>query len=285
MLKYAISLGSVGREMTPPIADALRQSKMKNVELPFIYFSDGNIEENRRLVRELLHDNVIKIASVHIPFGAEWDISCADESGRKAIIEKLTKLIEENKEFLGPEMTLHGGMEPTPEEEHPQRIVQTRKSIADLLPLAEKYSFSLNIEFLPRTCVGNKESELLEMVRDFPEDKVGIVLDVNHVMTRVKELPKIIETLASRIHSFHISDYDGLDEQHWFPGQGLIDWPAVMKAIRAIGRDLLLITENAWQLRGGSMYFPLQQAEFAVYYLENCDRIYPEFKAFQIPGN
>ena len=144
------------------------------------------------------------------------------------------------------------------------------------------------MEFLPRTCVGNCVEELEQIVSRFDPDQVGICMDVNHVMNRNRELPAIIDRLAPRIRSFHISDYDGIDEAHWLPGQGVIDWPEVMRRIRAIDHDLLLILETGWQVKHKvrqDPFFSFRQNEKACWYLENCERIQPEMDSFLLPGN
>jgi len=34
--------------------------------------------------------------------------------------------------------------------------------------------------------------------------------------------------------TLHLSDYDGIDEKHWMPGEGVIDWQAFMLALQEI---------------------------------------------------
>ena len=117
---------------------------------------------------------------------------------------------------------------------------------------------------------------LLEcLVAPFDPVHVGICLDVNHVMERWKELPEIIARLAPRLRTLHISDYDGVDEMHWFPGQGIIDWPALMNAIRALDHEVLLIYETTWQLglqtgpHIASPAWAVRQVENSIWFLEN----------------
>ena len=99
----------------------------------------------------------------------------------------------------------------------------------------------------------------------------------------------MIDRLAPRIRSFHLCDYDGIDETHWMPGQGIHDWVELMKHIRAIDHDLLLILETEWQLklktRAVDPRFAFRQNERVVWFLENCEKIMPQIKDYQIPGN
>ena len=292
MISYALSVCAFGTDFTPETAAALRQSKFRNLELSLLsYFADD--EKSRAaaaLTRELLAENTIRAASVHLPFcGANlnWDPSSLDEAERREVVERQIRLIRKCSDLMGPMVTLHASTEP-PLEEHPQRIGQVCKSIEELLPTARELGFIINVEFLPRTCVGNCAEELLQIVSHFDPSEVGICLDVNHIMARWRELPQLIDTLAPRVRSFHLSDYDGIDETHWLPGQGIIGWREVMKHIRAIDHDLLLILETTRQLKRDSRpidpLFSIRQNERSVWFLENCDRLVPEIESFRIPG-
>ena len=287
MLSYALSSCTFGNYVTEAVANAIRQSKIRNYELFLGTCLDDNEKSNlsSKLSIELIKEGVLRPASVHLPF---FDPSFVDEDRRKMEIARLTKLIKDNADLMGPMVTLHASGEP-PMEEHPQRIGQVCKSIEEMLPLAQELDFVINVEFLPRTCVGNCAEELQQIVSHFDADKVGICLDVNHIMDKYLELPAMIDLLAPRIRSFHINDYDGIDETHWLPGQGILNWPELMKHIRAIDHDVLLILETTWQLNSKSRpidpIFSLRQNECACWFLENCDRLLAEQKAFQIPGN
>ena len=294
MIKYAISSSSLGAfsELT---AEAFAQCRLKNVEAALSAELPDNLEYKHSL--ELMHkaykDGIINVVSVHMPFygrGLRWDPSALEEDCRQDVVRRMIEMVRENAPFFaGGNMTMHSSNEP-PLEEHPQRIIQCRKSLSELLPLAEELDFSINVEFLPRTCVGNCEEELLQLIDGFPEERVGICLDVNHIMARYRDLPQMIRKLAPRIKALHICDYDGVDEMHWFPGQGIIEWDKVMPAIREIGHDVILISETMNFLgqkvsHTAHPYFGLRQTEKAFFFLENCAGLMAAEKNFSIPGN
>ena len=291
MISYALAVCAFGSYVTPKAAAALRQGKFRNFELSFgtLVANDERAELSLKLTRQLVAEGVMRPASVHLPFGNNyWDASLLDETARKDVADRLVNLIRNHADIMGPMVTLHASGEP-PMEEHPARLDQSCRTIEDLLPAAEEFGFAINVEFLPRTCIGNCAEELQTIVRRFDPGKVGICLDVNHIMDRYRELPDMIDELAPRINSFHISDYDGVDETHWLPGQGIHDWPELMRHIRAIDHDVLLILETTCQLthtrREIDSIFALRQNERACWFLENCDKLMPEIEKFQIPGN
>ena len=238
MITYAVSACTFEYYVTPAAAGALRRTRFRNFELNFgIYAKDDEVsrnsyEETRRLIRE----GIIRPASIHLPFCGSpgWDASTPDESVRKETSARFIKLIRDHADLIAPMATLHASPGGIALSEHPQRIGQVCKTIEELLPTARELGFVINVEFLPRTCLGNCVEELIQIVSKFDPDQIGICMDVNHIMNRYRDLPSIIDTLAPHIRSFHLSDYDGVDEMHWIPGPGIIDWPAVMK--HKIGR-------------------------------------------------
>jgi len=293
MITYALSVSAFGHFITEPVAAAVRRSRFRNFEphLGTCIAGQELAPDSIRLTRELIREGVFRSASIHLPYrgGVRWDSSNPDESARKDVVARMIRLIRENADLMGPMATLHGSPGGIPLSEHPQRIGQFCRSIEELLPVARELGFVINVEYLPRTAVGNSVDELLQIVSNFDADQVGICLDVNHIMTRNRELPEIIRVLAPRIRSFHICDYDGVDEMHWIPGQGIHDWPEVMRNIRAIDHDVLLILETIWQLKRDNRpvdpIFAIRQNEKACWFLENCERIQQEIEQFEIPGN
>ena len=292
MITYALSSSDIGNGMTEAGANAIRKSKIRNFEISFGTWLDdeANAPQAQKLFKQLIDEGAMISASVHLPFYGKdiWDPSYLDEDVRKQVVARFIRRIRENAALMAPMVTIHASNEP-PLEEHPQRIGQVCKSIEELLPFAQEMGFVINVEFLPRTCVGNCAEELQQIVSHFDASQVGICLDVNHIMNRYKQLPAMIDLLAPRIRSFHISDYDGIDETHWMPGQGIHNWPELMSHIRAIDHDVLLILETTLQLTRQSRQidpiFALRQNENAIWFMENSDRIVEEQKAFHIPGN
>ena len=291
MITYALAVCAFGSYITPKAAEALRKSKFRNYELSFgtLAANDERGESSIALTRKLIAEGVIRPASVHLPFGNNyWDASLPDETARHDVALRLEALIRNHADMMAPMVTLHASGEP-PMEEHPVRLDQSCRTIEDLLPVAEELGFVINVEFLPRTCIGNCAEELQTIVSRFDPGKVGICLDVNHIMDRYRELPDMIDLLAPRINSFHISDYDGVDETHWLPGQGIHDWGEILRRIRKIDHDVLLILETNQQLCRSSRtvdpLFALRQNEKACWFMENYDELMEKIRAFRIPGN
>ena len=292
MNRYAVSINNFGEtfERAREYAAAFEKSKVKRIELSFFPFvEDSELSKIHGIVsRELKAAGTAEFASIHLPFmggNKSWDPSDVNEELRKDVSRRFAEMIRKNEDLMAPEVTLHCSMEP-PLEEHPSRVDQVCRTLEELMPLAEELNFSFNVEYLPRRCVGNCPEELLAVASRFDHHHVGICMDVNHVMSRYEELPEIIGQLSPYIRAFHLSDYDGIDEKHWFPGQGIINWTAVMGAIKAMKNDPLLIFETSYQLglglRQTDPAWHLKQVADGCFFLENCAEMEERIRNFQL---
>jgi sugar phosphate isomerase/epimerase len=64
-------------------------------------------------------------------------------------------------------------------------------------------------------------------------DNVGICLDLGHAHMTVG-VAEAIATLGRRIASVHVHDNHGSKDEHLWPGDGTIDWPAAVKALQEL---------------------------------------------------
>lgn len=220
---------------------AVKRSKVRRFEFVMEGPPDRAAYDEMAAAARRAHDDFgLEAASVHIPFGnAPW--VPARETERAQALEAI-RCVLDAWDGVG-RYTLHGGTEADDPSTHQEQLRALRGFLAEILPDVERHNTSLNIEYLPRTCLGNTPEELEAIVAGLPPERIGINLDVNHASPRTAEMPSMIRRLGPRINSFHISDTDGVDECHWFPGAGIIDWPACMAEIRKLERDVLLILE------------------------------------------
>ena len=176
----------------------------------------------------------IEVRSVHIPFGRIWDISDLDENTRKTAVLKCAKYFD-LVDILGAKFyILHPSYEPIKDEDRPGRIENCIASLKELAPKARDKGAIIALENLPRTCLGNTSTEINHIL-----DAVGvpeglqICFDSNHTL---KEKPEeFVAASGKRIVTTHMSDYDAVDEKHWLPYEGVINWKAVMTELVKAG--------------------------------------------------
>lgn len=285
MYSYALSIGCQ-HVLDERTLAAIRRSKVRRFEFG-MGVEPETLKEAVAVIRRAHDEWGLEAASVHIPFGntpwvpsreAERDTALAAIRGALDIWDGV------------PRITLHGGTEADKEVPHKEQLKALRGFLEEIMPDVERHKTSLNIEYLPRTCLGNTPDELEEIVDGFPPDRIGICLDVNHASPRTAGMPAMIRRLGPRINSFHISDTDGVDECHWFPGEGIIDWPACMAEIKALKRDVLLILEvqrvpfPSWQhWHFNDLSADLAAMERNVLFLENAEEFIRRRAELAIP--
>ena len=57
-----------------------------------------------------------------------------------------------------------------------------------------------------------------------------------------------IATLGERIASVHVHDNHGFKDEHLWPGDGTIDWPATVKGLKALASAPATVLEISYSL-------------------------------------
>ena len=179
--------------------------------------------------------------SFHLPYymlkGSE--ITETNEKDRRFSVNFHSEWIKKAADAGFQYAVIHPSGEPIAEADRAAFMKASRASIAELSAIAKENGMRLAVEALPRTCLGNCSAELLELVKDAPD--AGICFDVNHIIT--EPVCDIMDALSHRIVTLHISDFDGIDERHWLPGEGIIDWSAFLGKLDAMNYNGPLMYE------------------------------------------
>lgn len=181
----------------------------------------------------------VKVWSIHLPFSRTLDISVIDDEARKRNVDIIGRMIKASAVFNPSKLVLHPSSEPIADSIREQRIKYAIESIGILRKYADEIGAQLCVENLPRTCLGNTPEEVLRIIADYPE--VGICFDTNHYLTGTPV--HFAQTAGHRIDTLHISDYDGVNESHWIPGDGIIPWSELLGIIKAKGYEGIYIYE------------------------------------------
>lgn len=170
----------------------------------------------------------VRIRSVHIPFGPFWDFCRLNEAERSACVARTLALEKRLKPYTIPYLVVHTNGNDFPADGNRDKgIASLRRSLAEL---GACDSMTVCVENLPRNCLGNTSEEMLRIVDGLP---VACTFDVNHVF--LESIPHFVEALGPRIKTLHVSDADTIDEKHWLPGDGIIDFQSFVEALEHIG--------------------------------------------------
>lgn len=185
----------------------------------------------------------IELWSYHLPFVPFGKINLAYRETQKYTLEYFNELIKKASDIGINKFVVHPSGEPIKEEQRREQMECSKESLFSLAELASRENAVIAVEDLPRTCLGNNSDEILELIS--VNDKLRVCLDTNHLLN--ESLTEFIYKVKDKIITTHISDYDFIDERHWLPGEGKLDWGAVVKALEDVGYNGVWLYEIAFE--------------------------------------
>lgn len=241
---YRIGLSSCGKPLCEGLFKEYRDAGISAMEISL------KLEDcekcNLREVKTWADRNGVELWSYHLPFAPfeVIDISAPDEKLRASSVALLRRFIREAGAVGIRKMIVHPSGEPNPDEERKERMEQAKKSLRELADTAAEYDAVICVEDLPRTCLGNCAEDILELVSADP--RLRVVFDTNHLLGDVS-IPDFIRRTGDKIVTLHVSDYDFVNERHWMPGEGKIDWQEVYAALREVCYDGVWLYEIGYE--------------------------------------
>ncbi|MBQ1552658.1 MAG: sugar phosphate isomerase/epimerase [Clostridia bacterium] len=173
----------------------------------------------------------VELWSFHLPFlpfGA-IDISRPDLAGYT--VRYFETLIRSGAAIGIKKFIVHPSGEPIDDADRPARTETAKKSLAALAEFASRYGAVICVEDLPRTCLGRDSGEIAELLT--ADERLRVCFDTNHLLTESPEA--FIKKIGEKIVTTHVSDYDFIDEKHWLPGEGKVDWQSLVRALESVG--------------------------------------------------
>lgn len=181
-------------------------------------------------VRELGDRYGVELWSCHLPFRNGGYMVHKTPEERKATQDFQKMLIHRGAEVGIDKFVIHPGF-PVKEWAREESKKYAMEALDELAEFAWERGARLAVENMILVCLGNSCDELLEIIS--VNDKLRICFDVNHLL--LDDHMSFMERVKDKLITVHISDYDFIQERHWFPGEGKIDWPAVSAKFDEIG--------------------------------------------------
>jgi len=117
------------------------------------------------------------------------------------------------------------------------------------LEYLDAFARPLGVRLLVENLPGDPTTpeHLMEILTTGHLDSIGVCLDLGHAHFTVG-VPEAIATLAGRIVQVHAHDNHGLKDEHLWPGEGTIDWPATAAALNALPEPPATVLEISSKL-------------------------------------
>ncbi|MBO5786687.1 MAG: sugar phosphate isomerase/epimerase [Clostridia bacterium] len=226
--KTAISTANTSVEFLKELA----ANEITAIELSVSEWEYMNIDWES--VGKNARESGIELWSYHLPFGDSVDISANEAERRARAVDKNKSLIKKACGIGIKRFIIHPSYEPICDDERESRMINARKSLKELAEYAEPFGAVICVEDLPRSCLGHDVAEMKRLVS--ADERLRVCFDVNHLLAVYKDTHRdFVEALGEKIITVHLSDYDFVDEKHYFCGNGDINWDELIGLLEGIG--------------------------------------------------
>ncbi len=223
----------IGLSTCGKVIDEKLFSDYKNAGITHMEVSMGGKEESfdYKLIKECALKYDIDLWSFHLPFFPFEEIDLSKKELAKASLCHYEELIKKGTDIGIKNFVIHPSGEPIADNERSERMKCAGESLAMLSDIAKKYGGIIAVEDLPRTCLGRNSAEIKELIS--LNDDLRVCFDTNHLLK--EDNCDFVYAVGDKIITTHISDYDFVDEKHWLPGEGKINWNELYKALLDVG--------------------------------------------------
>ena len=228
---FKIGLSSCGKPLCEELFIEYKKSGIEAMEisLGIEEYAELDFEEMQRLSKK----HGVELWSLHLPFSPFSRIDISNPELAKYTLEYYSELIKKGSDIGIDKFIVHPSGEPIAPENRAVRMETAKASLATLGEIAKANGAVIAVEDLPRTCLGNTAAEIAELISVHPD--LRVCFDTNHLLT--EDAADFIRTIGKKIITTHISDYDFINERHWLPGEGQLDWQRILQAFKDINYD------------------------------------------------
>lgn len=172
----------------------------------------------------------MRVWSVHSQVCPDDSLSSYDAALNRRWIERMQDAVNRAAAAGIDKMIIHS-CDCAVDDDRDEHMRHSMHCINELVEYAHPKDFRIALENLPRDALGNTPEEHLQMLGC--NDKLWACFDFNHCQQCPTE--DFLEKVAHRVITVHVSDRDDINERHWLPGEGVLDWVSIMDRFDKIG--------------------------------------------------
>jgi len=198
---------------------------IKAIELSYAYPLYPEVEWNN--IQKYSKQNGIALRSLHLPFEHQkTNPAHLDPAVRAETLRYDGELAKKAADIGVKVLVVHPSGEPIGEDERAESMKRSKEWLSKLTDFADTLDMRVAVENLPRTCLGRNAADMIELLED---PRLYACFDTNHLL--MDSHAELIKAVSGRIVTLHVSDYDFINERHWLPGEGKINWPELIAAL------------------------------------------------------
>lgn len=248
MLRAISSYVFIGKRLHPGLLDTLKRGGAQAIEIfaargHFNYTEKEHIKE----LGEWFKTGGVEFHSMHSPIymsnefkagGRPLNIVDLDKPTRVEAMDEIKRAAEVAEYLPFRFMIQHIGK--SDEFDDPRKFENALSSVEHLRAFCRQLGITLLLENTPNDlATPEKLNELLKALH-YPD--LGICFDTGHAHM-MSSVHQALGVLEDRVRSTHVHDNRGEKDAHLWPGEGSIDWPETMQALRAAPQAPALLLE------------------------------------------
>jgi sugar phosphate isomerase/epimerase len=250
MTNWPIGL-STGCFYRTPLVDCLETIRGSGFSMIEVVFSPPHLDyRNPQAVQEAaarIDALGLEAYSFHAPFADDIDISSLEPTRREHALAEILRAVEAAASLGVHYFVIHPGPENGDIPSREERLLRI-ENVCSVLERVAARCGEVGIQCvlenkLPHLMFG-QSADLLWILTCLKGNRVGACLDTGHAHL-AGELYPLVYKMAPYLRLLHVHDNKGHGDDHLPPGDGRIDWTAVLKELAAVNFTGAFILELA----------------------------------------
>ena len=241
--QFSIATSTWGEVPTTSLAEALSDVTAANFEAielwpPLCPLISDNMRRNARSALELAK---VRPATMHAPLTPTVNLAAVDELERRLSVYEVAAWLAPYADLGGDVVVVHPTGAAFNDEASSSINVEAaidaaRRSLDELYSIADRLGLRIACENLmergtPRPLC--RVEQLRAFIDPYPAT-VGICLDTGHAAVNGLNPASEARAAGERLIATHLQDTDGIEDRHWVPGAGRINWDELVSTLRQI---------------------------------------------------
>lgn len=241
--RFSIATSMWGEVPTTTLTEALAEVTAANFEAIELWppLCPLISDDMRRNARSALEAAKVQPTTMHAPLTPTVNLAAVDELERRLSVYEVAAWLAPYANLGGDVVVIHPTGAAFNDEASTAINVEAaldaaRRSLDELYSIADRLGLRIACENLmergtPRPLC--RVEQLRAFIDPYPAT-VGICLDTGHAAVNGLNPASEARAAGERLIATHLQDTDGLDDRHWAPGAGHINWDELVTTLRQI---------------------------------------------------